>query len=437
MFSVTTLGGFVLAAVKEGTETCSLIQRPLAKAGILKKTRPVIESKDVNAGVDDLPSFEAFNAKHGRAYSHGSEEYKLRLALFTKRVAEVRRHNRRPQQSWWAGVNHLADRTEEELKALRGWKGFAGSKSSQSAGENIALLQSKQAVVPDNYSWGHLKAIQTTYDQGGCGSCWALATIAMMNAAEEIAGGNRVFSAQDLVNCVPNSHNCGGSGGCDGATVELAMNWIASSGLRLATESPYEGRDEQCYTKANSTTLLSSHDLHRTPSGAPDAGDLEAMTRVGQHHTPHGSSGQLFGLQYWTRLPENEYHPLLLHLVQHGPLAISVDATGWVLYAGGIFDHCNVDAVINHAVVLFGYGYDDATWLPYWDIKNSWGIAWGQNGNIRLKRESSAEEVQCGTDRQPEMGTGCDGGPKEVRVCGMCGILYDVVSVHMPARTSA
>ena len=31
----------------------------------------------------------------------------------------------------------------------------------------------------------------------------------------------------------------------------------------------------------------------------------------------------------------------------------------------------------------------------------------------------------CNRDPRPEDGSGCDGGPSEVTVCGACGILYD------------
>ena len=36
----------------------------------------------------------------------------------------------------------------------------------------------------------------------------------------------------------------------------------------------------------------------------------------------------------------------------------------------------------------------------------------GESGTIRLLRQD-AEEAYCGIDRQPQVGTGCDGGPKD------------------------
>merc|ERR1719203_342887 len=83
---------------------------------------------------------------------------------------------------------------------------------------------------------------------------------------------------------------------------------------------------------------------------------------------------------------------------------------------------CAKGAVINHAVVLVGYGKD------YWHIQNSWGDRWGEGGFVRLHRHSNSEEDQyCGWDMDPASGTGCKGGPSKVWVCGSCGILYDSV----------
>jgi len=76
-------------------------------------------------------------------------------------------------------------------------------------------------------------------------------------------------------------------------------------------------------------------------------------------------------------------------------------------------------------VTLIGYG-QDADGTKFWRIQNSWGPYFGENGRIRLLRQDD-EESYCGLDRQPQQGSGCQGGPTEVQVCGMCGILYDTV----------
>lgn len=94
-------------------------------------------------------------------------------------------------------------------------------------------------------------------------------------------------------------------------------------------------------------------------------------------------------------------------------------------------------------VQLVGYGTDSKDG-DYWIVRNSWGTEWGEDGYIRLKRES---ETQCGkffffklhnyfsfllnffsgTDNSPLMGTGCVNDGKDIiTVCGQCAVLFDV-----------
>ena len=71
-----------------------------------------------------------------------------------------------------------------------------------------------------------------------------------------------------------------------------------------------------------------------------------------------------------------------------------------------------------------GYGTDPVTGLDYFTIRNSWTPLWGENGFMRLLRSKNAS---CGVDLRPGDGDGCKGGPKQVKVCGQSGILYDGV----------
>jgi len=375
-------------------------------------------------GSNGKPSFAAFVSTYGRAYAKDTHEYEQRRILFEERLEQVQHQNSKPHRRWNAVVNHLSDRTEAELLQLRGLRVMkADDKARRPAGVIGAHLkgqflgQIKSAVLPEEKSWTHLKTAQLDIDQSACGSCWAIAAATMLQANAEINGYNRTFSPQELVSCVPNPHNCGGSGGCDGSTVELAMNWVVDEGLETEKATPYFGGNGVCQKSAGASLI--SHD---------DGGNLADMIAVGFHAASGASAGASLGLKGWERLAENEYEPLMTAVAETGPVAVSVSAGPWSGYGGGIFDSCNKDAVIDHAVTLVGYGVDKARNDKYWIIKNSWGLGWGENGNIRMLREEG--NVHCGTDNQPKVGTGCDGGPSSVHVCGMCGILYDSVVAH-------
>jgi len=384
---------------------------------------------------ETVKAFHSFLGQHGRAYRRGSLEYERRLAVFARRAAEVKSHNARPGRLWTAGINLLSDRTKEELAQLRGWRGAATPGARQGAAgrstpSTFLSQRSKAKPMPNTttFNWTHLQSLEQVIDQGSCGSCWAVASITVLQTHAEIHGPdkNRTFSAQELVECVPNPHSCGGDGGCSGATVELAFDWALNRGLATERDTPYMGSDGVCKKTGGGPQ---QQQLVQTPLGQ-DHSNLEELVAPGVHHAVPGSPGAVFGLKAWERLAENSYLPLLQAVFERGPVGVSAAADGWNSYDSGIFDSCGKDVVINHAVTLIGFGMDQKLGgKKFWLIRNSWGPSWGEGGNIRLLRHEGDDE-HCGTDTQPEAGTGCKGGPLEVTVCGMCGVLYDSVVPH-------
>lgn len=399
-----------------------------------------------------IERYGSFMDQYGRPYRRGSQEYEQRLALFSRRYSEVEEFNRRPHRLWNAGLNGLSDRTDTELAQLRGWRGGA-TKPTGDLGEAQAhaasLRQKRQGeILPSDFTnWSKLESLSTIENQGSCGSCWAITSTTVLNAHAEIYGGGsglqglQRFSTQELLNCVPNPHSCGGEGGCDGATVELAFNWAMSHSLSSEDEEPYEAVTAQCRERLQAEALTAvqaftgdgapqqAQSLAPAEEGGEEDEDFKQLLAPGVHFAKATARGLALGMRAWERLPENRYEPLVRALVQKGPVGVSVAASTWFAYANGIFDHCDKDSVIDHAVTLIGFGKDDDLQEKYWLIQNSWGSDWGEEGRMRiLRRDGKWDETeQCGVDNQPELGTGCEGGPKKVTVCGMCGILYDSV----------
>jgi len=374
-------------------------------------------------------SFAQFVKKYGRTYASGSADYSKREQIFSRHVQEMRKLNSRQYPRWKAGINSLFDWTDSELAALRGWRGGASPNRGHGAlrggvSHGMFLNQnSRGSTLPEEFTnWTTLGATQNVRDQGACGSCWAIASSLVLESHTEIyrPSTKRSFSAQDFLACVPNPHHCGGGGGCDGATVELAFDWAMHQGLASEDEEPYQGVTGTCRSPVRKALVLSASTVR----------SVDQLGVAGVHSARQTSPGVKFGMVAWERLPENKYAPLLQAVVEHGPVAVSVAASTWYLYSGGIFDHCPRDSVIDHAVTLLGFGRDRSIQDKFWLIQNSWGKEWGEQGRIRLLRRDSDDSEYCGIDKQPELGTGCTGGPKEVTVCGMCGILYDSVVPH-------
>lgn len=194
--------------------------------------------------------FKKFVKMHGRKYTPGSLSYVLRRKLFMTRAQQAVRHNSNPDRLWTATVNKLADRTDKELRSLLGWSGPAAQGAGVVEGPPSFLQVNEvtsihswghsapagERELPSDLSWGHLDSTRNVHNQGECGSCWAVASVSVLQAHAEIHTPQhaRPLSVQELVSCVKNPRKCGGSGACDGATAELAMDYVMRHGLSTA-----------------------------------------------------------------------------------------------------------------------------------------------------------------------------------------------------------
>lgn len=370
-------------------------------------------------------TFDSFVQEFGRTYASGSAEYERRRAYFESHVEHVLAVNSRDGGRWKASVNSLADWSPEELAALRGYKRHVRPSVGGGGRGPVQLLTTKAtptsiSTLPRDFTWkGKLNATTEIMDQGQCGSCWAFGSAAVLRAHSQLHQEDRKFSTEQIVSCTTNPDACGGSGGCDGATAELAMDYVMRTGCMTEGEFPYAENVARCPGGAVS---------RQTKSQPTDGGVKDLMAGGASFAEVQHTGGMKFGMVGWSRLPENQLEPVLLALYDHGPAVVSIHAGyEWNLYEAGILDDCEADTVIDHAVMLLGWGCEGEH--CYWQLQNSWGPGWGENGHIRIKRAETFEEEKkyCGWDTEPEIGSGCKGGPSKAYVCGHCGILNDVV----------
>mmetsp|Transcript_41966 Transcript_41966/g.100003 ORF Transcript_41966/g.100003 Transcript_41966/m.100003 type:complete len:405 (+) Transcript_41966:65-1279(+) len=353
----------------------------------------------------DRQDYQDFRAKHRKDQTEDALSYGERFQLYRERKAFVDKHNARNGITWTAAVNVFADYSDAEFKALLGHRrlGKWWEASPMGSLQQASVVRREGQDLAASVDWRQ-NLVSTNYvkQQGACGSCWAVAAAGALEIHAEIAMKKekkhssqvpRNVSFKQLVDCTPNPEHCGGDGGCQGATSELAFEYASRHGL---------------------------HDAKHYSGNINRGEDCKAASKKSPPYM------QLHG---YVRLETNKLKPLMEALANVGPVSVSVDAADWNMYGGGIFNDCKRDSIVNHAVLAVGYGHDPKSGLNYWLIRNSWGRDWGEQGFVRLQRhdgdDSDWDAGYCGFDTDPKQGTGCDGGPSTIPVCGMCGVLSD------------
>ncbi|XP_016974481.1 digestive cysteine proteinase 1 [Drosophila rhopaloa] len=301
-------------------------------------------------------AFHHFKHKHGVSYRTDSE-HEHRKNIFRQNLRYIHSKNR-AKLTYTLAVNHLADKTEEELKARRGYKSSGVYNTGKPFPYNVAKYQDE---IPDQYDWRLYGAVTPVKDQSVCGSCWSFGTIGHLEGAFFLKNGNNLvrLSQQALIDC----SWAYGNNGCDGGEDFRVYQWMLESGGVPTEEEygPYLGQDGYCHI--NNVTLV-----------APIKG--------------------------FVNVTSNDPNAFKLALLKHGPLSVAIDASPrtFSFYSHGVYyePSCKNDVDgLDHAVLAVGYGSINGE--DYWLVKNSWSTYWGNDGYILM----SARKNNCGVMTMP------------------------------------
>lgn len=184
------------------------------------------------------------------------------------------------------------------------------------------------------------------------GSCWAFGAVATIEGITKIKKGHLPsLSEQELVDCVTDSY------GCAGGFQDSAFEWVIKNG-GITSEEDY------VYTAQNGTCDATKTKNH-------------AATITGYEQVPSGDE------------------KALMNAVANQPVTVAIEASGpfFQFYKSGIFrGPCGLN--LDHAVTVVGYGGEGFS--KYWIVKNSWGSTWGEDGYIRMWKDSGLPSGVCG-----------------------------------------
>ncbi|XP_047104926.1 dipeptidyl peptidase 1-like [Schistocerca piceifrons] len=273
------------------------------------------------------------------------------------------------QKLWKAKVyEEYLGLTNEELINMAGGKSTWLAQWPEPAPVTAEQRQ-RASYLPKQWDWRDVDGVNyvsPVRDQLQCGSCFAFAAAGMLEARIRIKTNNtqqHVFSTQDVVSCSPLDQGCSG-----GFAYLVAGRYGKDYGLVEEECNPYVGNDTECST----------------------------VRECDRHYTSeYGYLGGYYGGSNEVLMQEA--------LVQNGPLAVGFMVyDDFRAYESGVYKHVesttrssfNPLVPVSHAVLLVGYGVDEASGEKYWTIKNSWGGDWGDAGYFKILRGTN----ECGVE---------------------------------------
>ncbi|XP_040198795.1 zingipain-2-like [Rana temporaria] len=296
--------------------------------------------------------WNVWKVKYGKNYPTTYDET-FRRKAWEATWHKVQNHNQKYDQGlakYSMEMNHFADMTTEE----RSTRSCISNKKKSTLRSDIPLkAYSENMELPSSVDWRESGCVARIKDQGLCGSCWAFATVGMLETQNCLKSKDLVeLSEQQLVDCDKSNE------GCCGGLPAKALDYVVHHGVMKAKDYEYNEKQSACMLKND------------------DAIQFNVS-------------------KFYTLLEEKN---MASSLALDGPISVGIDASeDFMLYKTGIFTGDCTDQP-THAVIIVGYGteYDEKTEqeTDYWIIKNSWAEVWGDKGYAKLERNVNL----CGID---------------------------------------
>ncbi len=198
------------------------------------------------------------------------------------------------------------------------------------------------SIFDSQFNWKGYGGVTPVKNQSACGSC---ATFACHGAFE---GSLSIGSKMLLSTSEQASLDCSNISSCKGSW--WIFDYLVEKGASIEFDYPYNATQGQCRTdvlRPFKATKWGYVTIHNT---------VPSITELKQA------------------------------LLDHGPLAVTVRATGaFQAYVSGVFNEQDNES-INHAVTLVGWDDSRNAWL----IKNSWGSGWGEEGFMWIHYSSNS-----------------------------------------------
>lgn len=257
-------------------------------------------------------------------------------------IAAIRAAIRRAGANWTAGENVVTRRGANYMAAL------AAAPVPVVHSTDRFFTPDMSLALPTAIDWRNRNGnfVTPVRDQGSCGSCWAFAAVAAVEARDAVFNGiaspTTDLSEQQVL-------SCSGAGDCvAGGYLSGALDYIEATGTP----------DESCFAYAGYKKACTS-----------TCGDWASRTVT---------------IDDWSWVTTTNYTDttLIKTALMDGPVPVWYKIyMDFYAYTGGVYQHVWGNYVGNHFVLIVGYNDAEQAWI----VKNSWGSDWGTSGYFKIK----------------------------------------------------
>ncbi|XP_019501149.1 PREDICTED: cathepsin W isoform X1 [Hipposideros armiger] len=341
--------------------------------------------------------FTLFQIQYNRSYSNPAE-YAHRLDIFARNLAQAQRLQEEDLGTAEFGVTPFSDLTEEEFGQLYGHPRAAGR--ALNVDGKVGSGEWAQSV-PRSCDWRKAAGvISPIKDQKSCKCCWAIAAAGNIESLWNIKHRQSVeVSFQGMA---------GRGGMCDGGGIGHGA-WSSTSSL-LAPELL---DCDRCGDGCSGGFVWDAYMTVLNYSGLASEKDYPYQENSRTHKCQAKKYQKVAWIEDFIMLPRGELG-MAQYLATEGPITVTINMKLLQNYQRGVIEATPITCdpqQVDHSVLLVGFGKSkskEEKWavssqshtrrsIPYWILKNSWGVNWGEEGYFRLHRGSNA----CGITKYP------------------------------------
>nr|AAT07057.1 cathepsin L-like cysteine proteinase [Brugia malayi] len=278
---------------------------------------------------------------------YDQKETNFRMAIFESNELMTEKINKKYEQglvSYTTALNDLADLTDEEFMVMNGLRLPNQTDLRGKRQANRFYRYDPRERLPDLVDWRTKGAVTPVRNQGECGSCYAFATAAALEAYHKQMTGRLLdLSPQNIVDCTWDL----GNKGCNGGYMPTAFQYASRYGIAMESRYPYVGTEQRCRWQQNIAVVTDNGFNEIQP------GDELALKHA---------------------------------VAKRGPVVVGISGSkrSFRFYKDGVYSEGNCGRP-DHAVLVVGYG-TDRSYGDYWIVKNSWGTDWGKDGYVYMAR---------------------------------------------------